>query len=195
MKEQMIIGFEENIVWIALSCILADAAFYYYRKKRHEHKEAASHLRIEGQEPAPLTPAPDDAELSAQALLESLVSEELSAKASGKDERSVKSEEVSAEANTQPSTLNSQLQRGATYYQKLSRRIRQVHEQERRMTMRYVAYCEKQTSGIKNNEAEMLSSMEKGLYSHLDTIERNGGELKRRWQHVLAEIIVRQMES
>ena len=120
-------------------------------------------LRIEGTTTS-ITPEPDDAELAAMALLASLASGELR----------VESGELLAEKGT------------AAYFHALADRVREGRAAEVKMARRYVAYCEQEL--LRNSH---LSELERGLYRHLDTINREGGDLKRRWQHCLAEVIVR----
>lgn len=138
-------------------------------------------LRIEGVKPAPLTPEPDDAELAAQALLESLC-----------DVRSKMEDviEVADDAH-QPSV------RDAQYYHALAERIRLARDQATSRTMRFVAWCEQELEkrNLPIEGKGSLAQMEAELYKRIDTIERVGGELKRRWQHCLAEAIVRQMKE
>lgn len=138
-------------------------------------------LRIEGVKLAPLTPEPDDAELAAQALLESLCD----VRSKMKDVR-----EVAADAH-QPSV------RDAQYYHALADRIRLARDQATSRTMRFVAWCEQELEkrNLPIEGKGSLAQMEAELYKRIDTIERVGGELKRRWQHCLAEAIVRQMKE
>ena len=138
-------------------------------------------LRIEGVEPAPLTPEPDDAELAAQALLESLCD----VRSKMEDVR-----EVAADAH-QPSV------RDAAYYRRLAERIRLARDQATLRTMRFVTWCEHELEkrDLPIEGKGSLAQMEAELYKRIDTIERVDGELKRRWQHCLAEAIVRQMKE
>ena len=145
-------------------------------------------LRIEGVEPAPLTPESDDAELAAQALLESLCD----VRSKMEDVR-----EVAADAH-QPSTISHQPSvRDAQYYHALADRIRLARDQATSRTMRFVAWCEQELEkrNLPIEGKGSLAQMEAELYKRIDTIERVGGELKRRWQHCLAEAIVRQMKE
>ena len=41
-----------------------------------------------------------------------------------------------------------------------------------------------------NHESESIATLERGLYKHQDAVEREGGELLRRWQKCLAETIL-----
>ena len=139
-------------------------------------------LTIQGIAPAPMTPEPDEAEKAAEAFLASL--------------------EAKNEKGCQP-------EKGTpAYYRQLADRIAAAHEAERRAAMRYVAYCEQELRtprpplGGGGDVAEKetppkggLWGLEQGLYRHLDTIDRDGGELKRRWQHCLAEVTVRLMNN
>ena len=115
-----------------------------------------------------MTPRPDDAELAAQALLETLC-EKLGRSRRGK------------QADPGQGTPE--------YYRLLSRRIQDGRAAESRAALRIVAYTEQelQSGGTPPSE------LEAGLYRHFDAVEREGGDLLRRWQHCLAECIVRQM--
>ena len=130
-------------------------------------------LRIEGCHTV-LTPEPDDAELAAQALLESLSSPDGRKKADAK------------EGKDKPGKGTPE------YYRSLSDRIREAHEAEAHMAMRYVAYCEQE---LPKADAGKLNELERGLYRYTDIVERERGDLKARWQHALAEVLVKQMNT
>ena len=136
-------------------------------------------LRIEGVKPAPLTPEPDDAELAAQALLESMVSSDKFQDSSFKIQ------------DSNPET------RDAAYYRRLAERIRLARDQATLRTMRFVTWCEHELEkrDLPIEGKGSLAQMEAELYKRIDTIERVGGELKHRWQHCLANVIVRRMEE
>lgn len=119
-------------------------------------------LRIDGTTTS-MTAEPDDAELAAMALLASLAGSRLAA------------------AEPQPAEKGT-----AAYFHSLAERVREGRAAEMKMAMRYVAYCEQELT----NHSQ-LTELERGLYRHLDIIDREGGELKRRWQRCLAEVIVR----
>lgn len=187
----------------------------YFRRKRQERQQeqrpAPQPLCIEGISPAPLTPEPDEAELAAQALLEHMIevssskfkvpSKKRQNKAQGKDlnaegvasdkrERSGKPE-TSGNAAMKPET------RDANYYKELASRIRQAHEAATQRTMRFVAFVEQelQKPSLPLSGPGSLGLLEAELYKRLDVIERRGGELKKRWQHCLATVIVRRMQA
>lgn len=151
-------------------------------------------LRIEGVKPAPLTSEPDDAELAAQALLESMC-----------DVRSKKEDVRDAAADThQPSSIIHQPSkspqpsvRDAAYYRRLAERIRLARDQATLRTMRFVTWCEQELEkrDLPIEGKGSLAQMEAELYKRIDTIERVDGELKHRWQHCLATVIVRRMEE
>lgn len=153
-----------------------------------------SPLRIEGVKPAPLTAEPDDAELAAQALLESMC-----------DVRSKKEDVRDAAADAhQPSSISHQPSkshqpsvRDAAYYRRLAERIRLAQDQATLRTMRFVTWCEQELEkpDLPIEGKGSLAQMEAELYKRIDTIERVGGELKHRWQHCLATVIVRRMEE
>lgn len=135
-------------------------------------------LRIDGIAEAPLTPAPDDAELAAQAVLEMMYD------GRGKME----------DGSHQTSALSHQT---SEYYKALANRIRLARQTSRLHTTRFVAYCERtlQRPDLPEDGPDSLSLLEKELYKRIDTVEREGGELKRRWQHCLAEVTVRRMNK
>lgn len=137
-------------------------------------------LRIEGVKPAPLTPEPDDAELAAQALLESL-----SPDPSPVERWEAKGADLPLQGG----------QRGASYYRRLAERIRLARDQATLRTMRFVTWCEYELEkrDLPIEDKGSLALMEAELYKRIDTIERVGGELKHRWQHCLANVLVRQM--
>ena len=137
-------------------------------------------LRIEGIGPAPLTPEPDDAELAAQALLESMVNPHPASPRGGEKEASPSVDE-----------------RGASYYHALADRIRQANEAATQRTLRFVAFVEQelQKPSLPVSGPGSLGLLEAELYKRLDVIERRGGELKKRWQHCLATVIVRRMQA
>ena len=163
-------------------------------------------LRIEGTTQAPLTPEPDDAELAAQALLEVMAQEVSSFKffgeRSGRAERQVSGKkrkkhgdnlkpETVADGDLKPETKD------AAYYRRMAERMRQARDQATLRTMRFLAWCEQELKkpGLPLEGKGSLQQMEVELYKRIDTVERVGGELKRRWQHCLANVIVRQMPA
>lgn len=147
-------------------------------------------LRIEGVKPAPLAPEPDDAELAAQALLESMCD----VRSKMEDER-CKMEDV----NHQPSAINHQpsalSHHTSEYYHALADRIRTARTAEARLTMRLLASVEEQLSEPTALYKGQWGDTERKLYSAMDVAKREGGELHRRWQHCLANVLVRQMEE
>jgi len=167
-------------------------------------------LRIEGIGPAPLTPEPDEAELAAQALLEHMC--EQSRKDHLKDRHkdhhkdshndkaagSVPVGSSTSEA-AKPSAADGKFEvpRDAAYYRQLADRIRQAHEAATQRTLRFVAFVEQelQKPSLPLSGPGSLGLLEAELYKRLDVIERRGGELKKRWQHCLATVIVRRMQA
>lgn len=143
---------------------------------RPEAGEAAA-FRIDGIAPAPVTPAPDDAELAAQALLEL--------------------QTARPDSRTAAATASSGDKRTVSYYRALAERIRGTHEKEARSATRYVAYAEQQLALPANADGDeyigALALLEDGLYKWSDTVSREGGRLKERWQHCVAEITLRQL--
>lgn len=157
---------------------------------RRKPKTEPMPLRIEGIAPAPMTPEPDDAELAAQALLEHLSGSELKADAVPRP-----SEGRGRGGVDKPGTT--------AYYQNLAAKIKSAHQMEARLALRYVAYCEEMLSELSTpgrggvaegrGEVEVLATLNHGLFRHQTAVDREGGELKRRWQHCLATVTVRLM--
>lgn len=155
-----------------------------FHRKRREPKTPPQPLRIEGCTTR-LTPEPDDAELAAQALLDYF----------GKEAKGGKS---AAAKKKEPE------QGSVEYYRQLSEKIRKAHDDEARRARRYIAYTEEwlrtggHPAGMDTDGASVengLAELEHGLYPLQDCVEREGGELLGRWQHVLAEITIRQMNE
>lgn len=138
--------------------------------RRKTFKPQPKSLRVDGVKTV-LTPKPDDAELAAQALLEKL------------------SEKGNKAATKEPE------QGTVEYYREMSKRIKANKAAERRLTMRYLTYCEEQLALPKPLYNGQIDEMEQELYKRQDVADREGGELLRRWQHCLAECIVRQMTT
>lgn len=132
-------------------------------------------LRVEGATTT-LTPEPDDAEFAAEALLQSMKG--------GKNEKMKKSKNEKKK--------NSQPIKDKAYYEQLAERVQEGHEMEARMTMRLLAYCEQE---LKNPLLPIgrIVGLEHDLLQRQAIVDREGGELKTRWQHCLAEITVRNL--
>ena len=142
-------------------------------------------LRIQGIADAPLTPEPDDAELAAAALLEHMCD--------------VRGKRKDVEGKHQPSAVSHQTSdvHDAKYFKALAARIRLAHEAATLRTMRFVAFCEQELkkTDLPLEGPESLGLLNAELMKRIDTIERVGGDLKRRWQHCLAEVTVRLMKA
>lgn len=138
-------------------------------------------LRIEGVKPAPLTAEPDDAELAAQALLESLSPDPSPVERGG----TAADKDIPLQGG----------QRGAAYYHALADRIRTARTAEARLVMRLLASVEEKLSEPTSFYRGQLGDTERKLYRAMDVAEREGGELHRRWQHCLANVLVRRMEE
>lgn len=144
-------------------------------------------LRIEGVKTA-MTPQPDDAELAAQALLESRVYGD-------KEKRKVAHRDNGKAAHRDSGKADDPKKGTPEYYKQLSEKIRESHAAEARMTMRYLAYCEEQLALPTELYKGQTAEMEQELFKRQTIAEREGGELLRRWQHCLANVIVRQMSA
>ena len=138
-----------------------------------------------------MTMEADNAELAAQALLEVMLDKQKRRRkksdVSDKSETSEKSGE-----SGKPNTLQT-----SEYYHQLSDRIRKAYASSRHRTLRFLCYCEQQ---LRNKDiplygADSLNLMQAELYKRIDVVDREGGEIKARWQHCLAEVTLRQIEA
>jgi hypothetical protein len=156
-------------------------------------------LRIEGVEPAPLTPESDDAELAAQALLESMCDvrskkeDVRDAAADAHQPSSIIHQPIPADAPTR--SLSAISHHTSEYYHALADRIRTARTAEARLVMRLLASVEEQLSEPTALYKGQWGDTERKLYRAMDVAEREGGELHSRWQHCLANVLVRQMEE
>lgn len=146
--------------------------------RRKQFNPQPKQLRIDGCK-ATLTPTPDNAELAAQALLESRIYGDKTQR------KAAKKRQPSAIVHQPSSTHDAQ------YYQELSEKIKESREHDARMATRYVSYVEEQLK----DQASDFAELEHGLYKYQDAVEREGGELLKRWQKCLAECILKQMVS
>ena len=134
--------------------------------RRRQHRP--ERLRVKGVK-VTMTPTPDDAELAAQALLETLCGHLEGSHDRGK---------------------GGEPEKGTTaYYRALADRIEQTRQAEKLQVLRYLVYAEQQLQG---HDMEHLSETERGLYGLQAAVDREGGELKKRWQHCIAECILLQ---
>ena len=158
------------------------------KKKMPQHADAAPQpLRIEGIPEAPFTAEPDDAELAAQAVLELM--------------QASQPPKGGASSNGHPPSggLGACPPLGGlgAYYRALASRIREAHAKAAQQATRFIYNCELM---LQNRHLPLygdgsVQMLETELYKRIDIIEREGGELKRRWQHCLAEVTVRLMNS
>jgi len=153
----------------------------FHRKPRGNDPKADAApqpLRIEGVPEAPFTPEPDDAELAAQAVLELMTR-------GGQSNR-----------NT-PSNQNNPTAQTADYYRQLADRIREAHAKAARQATRFIYNCELELRKprLPLYGPGSVQLLETELYKRIDVVDREGGELKRRWQHCLAEVTVRLMDA
>lgn len=148
--------------------------------RRKQFKPQPKQLRIDGVK-ATLTPTPDDAELAAQALLESRIYGD-------------KTQRRKKQPLPQP-IPKKEGERDAEYYRQLSEKIKESHEQERHAAMRHVAYCEEKLTSDISHQPSDIATLEHGLFKHQDTVEREGGDLLKRWQKCLAECLLLEMKN
>lgn len=154
---------------------------FHRRRKAQDPGSRPQPLRIEGIAPAPLTPEPDDAEQAAAALLELMAS----------------SVNVQVSNNDDDQHRHKDKPRDAVYYRQLAERIREAHRSAMLRTMRFLSFTEQELlkPDLPVQGPGSLALLETELYKRIDIIDRYGGELKRRWQHCLAEVTVRLMQA
>lgn len=136
-------------------------------------KDPVRTLRIDGVKAPAMTPGPDDAELAAQALLEHKSHPKETEK---KEPKAKQPKEGTPE-----------------HYQQMSGKIKEAHAQEARDAMRYLSYTEEELR--QQPTTEQLIEIERGLYQYQDAAEREGGDLKKRWQHCLADVLVKRNKT
>ena len=163
----------------------------FFRQNRQKEPETPQTLKIDGVGEAPMTMEADNAELAAQALLEVMLDKQKRRRkksdVSDKSETSEKSGE-----SGKPNTLQT-----SEYYHQLSDRIRKAYASSRQRTLRFLCYCEQQ---LRNQDiplygADSLNIIQAELYKRIDVVDREGGDIKARWQHCLAEVTLRQIEA
>ena len=158
----------------------------------HEHKGADSLLpkTIDGAENIPITAEPDEAEIAAQAVLEIILEKK---EASSKKPR----KRGNAEGTKAHKSQNDDTEHDADYYRHLAERIREAYAAARQRALRFTCYCEQQLAdpSLPLYGKGSLSLLEAELYKRLDVVEREGGDLKKRWQHCLAEVTIRLMNA
>ena len=145
---------------------------------------------IDGAENIPMTAEPDEAEIAAQAVLEIILEKK---EASSKKSRKRGSGEVTKDRQSQ----SNETEHDADYYRHLAERIREAYAAARQRALRFTCYCEQQLANpsLPLYGKGSLSLLEAELYKRLDVVEREGGDLKKRWQHCLAEVTIRLMNA
>ena len=145
---------------------------------------------IDGAENIPMTAEPDEEEIAAQAVLEIILDKK---EASSKKSRKRGSGEVTKDRQSQ----SNETEHDADYYRHLAERIREAYAAARQRALRFTCYCEQQLANpsLPLYGKGSLSLLEAELYKRLDVVEREGGDLKKRWQHCLAEVTIRLMNA
>ena len=170
----------------------------FHKKRREDTQEqtpAPQPIAIEGIPTAPLTPEPDEAELAAAAILEMMVSSSKFQVSGSKFQVSSSKFQVSGNddetLNLKPET------RTADYYRHLAKKMRDAREATRLRVARFLAFVEQELKKphLPTYGAGSLGLLEAELYKRIDIVEREGVELKRRWQHCLALVTVRLMAT
>lgn len=153
----------------------------FHHKK--QEKPEPQPLRIPGVGNAPMTPEPDDAELAAQALLE-IMNER-------RKHHNHKARKAHADDNA--TTDGKDVPHDAAFYRRLAENIRIAYAANAQRATRFISFCEQQ---LRNPDLPLTGEgsvqlLEAELYKRIDIVEREGGKLKQRWQHCLAEVTLR----
>lgn len=167
----------------------------FTRKKNDAPQEQVTPpqpLRIEGIPEAPLTPEPDDAEIAAQALLEMMAAkrqERRHGKAAHRNNDITKYRDNDKGEAPAPRTV--------AYYRHLAWRMQKAREATRLRVTRFLAFVEQELKKphLPAFGEGSLGLLEAELFKRQDIVERERGELLRRWQHCLALVTVRLMEA
>jgi hypothetical protein len=143
-----------------------------------QQKQEPKPLRVDGVKPAPMTTEPDEAELAAMALLEHMQ------EVQGSKNDGITESSDSGKKNAP---------HDAAYFKALASRIKQAHEAAHQRTQRFLAFCEQELKkhDLPKEGPGSLGLLRAELFKRLDVVERHGGELKTRWQHCLATVLVR----
>lgn len=159
--------------------------FFNKKAMASSEKRVGERLSIEGVSQAPMTAEPDAAEIAAQALLEIMSGQEIPVKVDASTD--VKEKENSPMTNGPDG--------GVPYYESLAKKIRKSQEEARLRTLRFIAFCEQELENkdLPANGPGSLGLLEKELLKRIDVVDRCGGELKKRWQYCLSEVIVRKV--
>lgn len=156
--------------------------------RKHTHTDPQP-LQVQGVGTAPITPTPDQSELAAQALLEVLIEQRRRHVGKHHPDTPDRQPKVKPASVVAPHDKK--------YYHHLADRIRLAYELSSQRTQRFLAFCEQQLKkpDLPVTGSGSLQLLETELYKRIDIIDREGGKLKERWQHCLAEVTLRLMNA
>lgn len=165
-----------------------------FHRKRKEPDEPQA---VEGTERVPMTAEPDNAELAAQALLEVMIERKAVKRKAKRVSKKSKKPEAQSNEKTDGKTENPADLQTVEHYLQLADRIRLAYASTRQRTQRFLSFCEQelQRRDIPAYGKGSIALLEAELYKRIDIVEREGGELKNRWQNCLAEVTLRLMEA
>lgn len=135
-----------------------------------------------------MTPEPDDAEMAAQAILEVML------------EKSAKKKQKKSNPGGRKGDKGEKEREGANntaYYHHLAEHLREAYRVARQRALRFLCFCEQQLANPKLPAYGhgSVALLEAELYKRLDVVEREGGDMKKRWQNCLAEVTLRLMNA
>ena len=116
---------------------------------------------------------------------------------SNQSNRSTPSNQSDQSTQSNQSDQSTQSNQTAAYYRQLASRIREAHAKAARQATRFIYNCELelQKPRLPLYGPGSVQLLETELYKRIDVVDREGGELKRRWQHCLAEVTIRLMNA
>lgn len=155
---------------------------------KHKNPKPLMPLCIQGVKEAPMTPEPDDAEMAAQAILEVM----LEKNAKKKQKKSNLGGHKGGKAKEDSENANN-----VAFYHHLAEHLREAYRVARQRALRFLCFCEQQLDNPKLPAYGhgSVALLEAELYKRLDVVEREGGDMKRRWQNCLAEVTLRLMNA
>ncbi len=155
---------------------------------KHENPKPPMPLRIQGVKEAPMTPEPDDAEMAAQAILEVM----LEKNSKKKQKKSNPGGRIGDRDEKEHEDANN-----IAYYHHLAEHLRDAYRVARQRSLRFLCFCEQQLDNPKlpTYGHGSVALLEAELYKRLDVVEREGGDMKKRWQNCLAEVTLRLMNA
>lgn len=164
-----------------------------------KHTLSPTPLRVAGVGYAPITPEADEAEVATQAILELMLEKQ-------KDKKFLKRFHLSRLLHKEHKKTANESHEGhesdkdsqtVAYYEHLAKHVGEAYHAGRQRALRFICFAEQQLDNpnLPAYGHGSLAMLEAELYKRLDVVDREGGDMKKRWQHCLAEITLRIMNA